>query len=102
MSLSSRLERKKQEARTSGRSDLLDAHAHTVRHRKELAASAVAGCFYCCETFAPTEIEDWVDNDDCSLCPRCGIDSVIGDASGYPVSDRQFLKDMHSFWFSTC
>ena len=92
-------ERKKAQARADGRGSIVDAHTHTVRHRAELEASALAGCFYCCEVFSPSEIEDWVDNDGCALCPRCGIDSVIGDASGFPVTDRNFLKEMNEFWF---
>jgi hypothetical protein len=31
-------------------------------------------------------------------CPRCGIDSVIGSASGYPIT-REFLQTMKSYWF---
>jgi len=33
------------------------------------------------------------------MCPECGIDSVIGDASGFPIADEAFLKRMHSIWF---
>jgi hypothetical protein len=92
-------EAKKAQVRAQGRGHILDAHTHTVRHRLELESSDKAGCFYCCEVYSPTEIEDWVDNDDCALCPRCGIDSVIGAASGFPVTDKKFLKEMNEFWF---
>src|SRR5687768_14822148 len=100
MSFFSGLETRKQKMRDNGRSDIIDAHTHTVAHRAELAGSQLAGCFYCCEIFEPKEIEDWVDDGKCALCPKCGIDSVIGDASGFPVTDKKFLKDMHEFWFS--
>jgi hypothetical protein len=33
------------------------------------------------------------------LCPKCGIDSLIGSASGFPVTDPTFLQAMHSRWF---
>jgi hypothetical protein len=33
-----------------------------------------------------------------ALCPKCGIDAVIGSASGYPIS-REFLAEMHRHWF---
>jgi hypothetical protein len=52
-------------------------------------ASAVCGCFYCCRTFPPGEIAEWVDD---------GIDSVIGDRSGFPVSG-EFLSSMRRHWF---
>jgi uncharacterized protein (DUF2235 family) len=92
-------EAKKAEARASGRGYIVDAHVHAAGHRAELEASSKAGCFYCCEDFTPAAIKDWVDNDDCALCPCCGIDSVIGDASGLPVADKKFLKEMNEFWF---
>ena len=92
-------EAKKTQARADGRGHILDAHTHTVRHRAEVEASEAAGCFYCCEVFSPSEIAIWVDNDDCALCPRCGIDSVIGDTSGFPVADKTFLREMNEFWF---
>lgn len=95
------LERIEAQARAEGRGHFIDAHTHTTRHRKEIEASAEAGCFYCCEVFPPSEIENWLANDDCALCPYCSIDSVIGDASGYPVTDKKFLGEMHAFWFSS-
>ena len=33
------------------------------------------------------------------ICPKCGIDSVIGSASGYPI-EHSFLMKMREFWFS--
>ncbi|MCW2349070.1 MULTISPECIES: cytoplasmic protein [unclassified Sphingobium] len=77
----------------------VEAHVHCANHRTELDRSSVAGCFYCCTSFAAAGIEDWVDDGGTALCPNCGIDSVIGDASGFRVSDEAFLKRMHSIWF---
>jgi hypothetical protein len=80
---------------------LKSAHRHSATHRKEVEASAVCGCFYCCEVFSPSEIGEWLEElDGTALCPRCGIDSVIGSASGYPVADKAFLRAMHGLWFS--
>lgn len=33
-----------------------------------------------------------------ALCPRCGIDSVIGDGAGFAV-DRALLVEMNAFRF---
>jgi len=49
-------------------------------------------------TFAPTEIEDWTDDDETAICPRCGIDSVIGSESNFPITS-DFLKKMRGHWF---
>ena len=92
----------------------IEAHSHSSRNGSELRKSDRAGCFYCCSIFRPSEIRDWVDegkdanlldeprDGSTALCPKCGIDSVIGDASGFPVRDQDFLKEMNRLWFSTC
>jgi len=79
------------------------AHKRSARHRAEIESSVVCGCFYCKETFAPNEIEDWTDAhgpvaEQTALCPRCGIDSVIGDKSGFAIT-REFLGQMNKVWF---
>jgi hypothetical protein len=80
-----------------------DAHTHSTNHRAEIEGSEICGCFHCCRTFQPGEIREWVDSDadgigQCALCPYCGIDSVIGSLSGYPV-EREFLRAMERYWF---
>ena len=78
--------------------DHTSAHEWSSYHRETLKESSLCGCFYCLEVFPPTEIEDWTDDDDTALCPKCGIDSVIGSVSEYPI-EREFLKKMHDRWF---
>jgi hypothetical protein len=77
-----------------------DAHDHSSHNRDELMRSALAGCFYCLETYPPSSIEEWTDSSgDTALCPRCSIDSVLGDAAGLPISDPAFLREMKAIWF---
>lgn len=87
------------------------AHRHSSKHRDEIEASSLCGCFYCLSIFAASEITEWVDwpadvPEDLelslgitALCPKCGIDSVIGDKSGFPVT-TDFLAAMERHWFS--
>jgi hypothetical protein len=77
----------------------IEAHSHCSDNRDALTVSEAAGCFYCCEVFQPSEIDVWVDDGRCAICPRCGIDSVIGTASGFPVADVRFLEKMREIWF---
>ena len=77
---------------------LIAAHKSSIYNIEAVKNSTVCGCFYCLETFAPSEIKDWVDSEKTALCPHCGIDSVIGDASGYPVT-KEFLEEMKKYWF---
>jgi hypothetical protein len=90
-------------------SDIIDAHRHCSRHRDEILHSERCGCFYCLAIFAPHEVKDWVDEKpttegisslgETALCLRCGIDSVIGSSSGYPIIET-FLDRMKQHWFS--
>ncbi|MDQ1000297.1 hypothetical protein QFZ28_000697 [Neobacillus niacini] len=76
----------------------LEAHRFSSRHRKELEKDKICGCFYCTKIFSPAEITEWIDDDDTALCPYCGIDSVIGESSGFPITE-QVLQEMHRVWF---
>jgi hypothetical protein len=78
--------------------DLERAHKRSIYHRAEILGSGLCGCFGCLETFEPRVIEEWTDKGDTALCPFCGIDSVIGDASGYPITE-EFLTAMEARWF---
>jgi hypothetical protein len=80
--------------------EYIAAHKHCSKHRKELEASTTCGCFHCLAEFPYSAIQQWTDNEQTALCPKCEIDSVIGDASGFPV-DRQFLTWMNEHWFAT-
>ena len=78
--------------------DRIQAHKHCIRHRAEVEASIMCGCFYCFALFRPTEITEWTDAGQTALCPKCAIDSVLGSASGYPITP-EFLHHMHEHWF---
>jgi hypothetical protein len=78
--------------------DVREAHKRSIRHRGELEASTVCGCFHCLSTFPPGEIVEWTDDGETAMCPKCGIDSVLGDRSGFPLSN-EFLSIMRAHWF---
>lgn len=84
--------------------DIIAAHKSSSQHRGELfAGGVVCGCFNCCKTFDPALIDEWVDEDgsgvgQTAMCPFCGIDSVIGSCSGYPITS-EFLTKMKVQWF---
>lgn len=74
------------------------AHAFSIRHRESVINSQRCGCFYCLAIFPPDEIQEWTDDGETAMCPECGIDSVIGSDSGYPITPT-FLAKMQSHWF---
>ena len=83
--------------------DYYAAHQYSSGHRKQIEESDLCGCFYCVTTFPPSAIEEWIDEDESgagqtALCPRCGVDSVIGSKAGFPLT-KVFLETMHAHWF---
>jgi len=78
------------------------AHQHSTNHRHDIVASKWCGCFHCLATFRPSAIYLWRNvrkgNGQTALCPNCGTDAVIGDKSGYPITDK-FLRRMKRYWF---
>lgn len=84
--------------------DYIEAHKYSSNHRMNVLSSQKCGCFYCLKTFKPGEILDWIDENEegigqTTLCPNCGIDSVIGSDSGFPITS-DFLGKMKRYWFA--
>ena len=77
--------------------DVIAAHKHSAHHRKELLKPQISGCFCCCKTFSSKKIDYWYD-EHMACCPYCCIDSVIGESSGYEVTE-EFLIAMEDHWF---
>jgi hypothetical protein len=73
-------------------------HRQSASHRQAVKAAGRCGCFYCQQTFTPAEILDWVDSESTTLCPRCGIDSVVPESSKFQLTP-DLLNEMHSYWF---
>ena len=84
--------------RDPNRDPLGAAHRHSSLHRTEILKSDRCRCFYCLGSFTPQEIQKWVDRDQTALCPKCGIDSVIGSASEVPLDD-DFFSEMKKAFF---
>lgn len=79
--------------------DYIEAHKHCTNNKPQLINDKKCGCFYCVNIFSPQEIEQWIeDTKGTAICPYCGIDSVIGESSGYPIT-KEFLNKMHEHWF---
>jgi len=72
-------------------------HRHTRLNRMELEASEACGCIACERIYFPSEIVRWVD-EETALCPHCGVDAVVGSASGIPIMPG-VLRRAHERWF---
>ncbi|MCI8914627.1 MAG: cytoplasmic protein [Lawsonibacter sp.] len=83
--------------------DLKAAHNAARFNRDTLVQAGKCGCFYCLKIFTPLEIEEWCPEEEdgeevTAICPHCGVDSVIGDNCGFPIT-QEFLAAMHGRWF---
>jgi hypothetical protein len=81
---------------------LKTAHQFAAANEDQLKKSKLAGCFHCLQIFKADEI-DWgnslIDRGGrTAQCPYCGIDSIIGDASGFPLQAAT-LQQMRVRWF---
>lgn len=81
------------------------AHYYASNHKPELQErEQICGCFYCRKIFFSSEITEWViadnpmDRRGTAICPYCGVDAVIGESSGFPIT-REFLSAMRERWF---
>jgi hypothetical protein len=75
-------------------------NGHSILNHAEVIASDFCGCYKCLGVFTPNDMtpDDWWEESNGQLtaaCPYCGIDSVIGSASGYTIS-REVLKAVHA------
>jgi len=76
------------------------AHRHCFENKRDIDRSTMVGCFYCLKIYAAAEVSQFTQdrNAPTAICPRCDIDSVIGDASGFDIT-KEFLVSMHERWF---
>ncbi len=76
------------------------ARARSLDNRAEVQASECCGCFHCGATCAARAVDQWYTarHESSALCPECGIDAVLGDASGYPLTEA-FLGGMRLRWY---
>ena len=80
--------------------DYMAAHGSSYNNRKEVLRSGACGCFHCGQIYSSRLIGTWAPGaeGETAVCPFCGVDSVIGDASGLPIT-KEFLGEMHDYWF---
>ena len=79
-------------------SNLLAAHKFCTGNKEQLMSDRVCGCFYCLSIYDPKEIHAWIDNGTTGLCPHCGVDAILSESSGYPIT-KEFLQKMQRHWF---
>ena len=74
--------------------------AHTVGNDLEILHSEKCSCIFCRHTINARDVQDWISDDRgvTAICPECGMDALVGDASGYHF-DHETLKDLNLAFF---
>ena len=68
-------------------------------NRQSLQNDDNCGCYFCLEIYKAHEIEEYCDEEVTAICPHCSVDAVIGEGSGYVITN-EFLRSMrgYAFW----
>lgn len=73
----------------------------SLYNRRVVESGARCGCFHCKEMFEGAQVSDWFDKGLTAVCPKCGIDSVISEASpGVGQLTPEALTAMYDRWFN--
>lgn len=70
----------------------------SMKNKALLGISGKAGCYSCCKVFPAHEVKEYTDEGETALCPHCSVDAVVGDASGYLITEEN-LKVACKYWF---
>ncbi len=81
---------------------MMDAHKFSSYNRALIKRSKVCTCFCCLKEFPAEKAEYDYAGEDTAICPYCWTDSVIPEASGVDIFDRDFLIMMNNYWFCGC
>jgi len=74
------------------------ANEFSIKNKNQLEKSEICGCFGCTRIFKPTEVVEYITGEDTAVCPYCGTDAVLGDYSGFPITE-EFMKEMNEKHF---
>lgn len=70
------------------------ARSMSLVNREMVERSQKCACYSCEAVFDAKEVNDYWDHHTTAVCPRCGIDAVVPDACGFPMTP-DFIHKMH-------
>ena len=77
-------------------------YTHSIKNEESILKSNLCGCFHCISIFPVADVKSsamMVEKDGfkTAICPICGIDSVLGDASVEITAE--LLESMNEYYF---
>lgn len=84
----------------ANKDNALDVYKHANNNEIEILQSKRCHCLFCRHSFDSKKIVNWAGNDGSAsaVCPECGMDAVVGDASGYEFT-KESLKEVNQAIF---
>ena len=77
--------------------------SHSLNNEIEILRSQKCGCFFCGKTFNARKVSQWESGTNggaSAICPECGMATVIGDASGVPLT-KAVLNEMSQAFYGS-
>ncbi|MCQ2772341.1 MAG: sel1 repeat family protein [Bacilli bacterium] len=74
---------------------------HATNNELDILNSDTCSCIFCRHTYSARGVKEWIStgNGTNAICPNCGIDAVVGDASGYTF-DKASLKEINLYFYN--
>jgi hypothetical protein len=66
-------------------------HKHSIKNKVEVLNSVKCACFHCFRIYESVAVDTFLqenDGQETALCPTCITDTIIGDASGFNLTDE--------------
>jgi hypothetical protein len=76
--------------------EVIDGPQLSFRNKEVLGATEWCGCYYCITVFRTSEIREWTDNGETAICPYCGVDAVVPNATDAVELQKSFDKYLSS------
>lgn len=77
--------------------EIKEASKYSIKNKESINKSTFCSCYYCFSTFKKEEIINWTDSMQTAICPKCSVDSVLGDDT--IAFDKDFFEKLHNYWF---
>lgn len=80
---------------------LANIYKHTKDNELDILQSKKCFCLCCFQTYSARTVSEWTNdknNHMNALCPICGTDAVVGDASGYTL-DLATIKELRDTYY---
>lgn len=77
-----------------------EIYKHTKNNEIDILNSKKCSCLFCRQTYDARRVSDWSNENNkiSAVCPECGMNAVVGDASGFSL-DHDTLKQLNLTYF---